>query len=166
MSSFRLNSFKLFVSISVIVIAAFSAQAQTITGTISGTVTDPNGGVIPGANVTLTYLQTGATRNAVTNEEGRFTFSAVQPGTYSVRIERDGFQALLRENTMLSPNENLALGDLALAAGNVSETVTVTSAGAVVETEGSNLSARLTSDQIALISTKGRDFTSLLRLIP
>ena len=166
MSSFRLNGFTLFVSISVIIIAVFSAEAQTITGTISGTVTDPNGGVIPGANVTLTYLQTGATRNAVTNEEGRFTFSAVQPGTYSVRIERDGFQALLRENTMLSPNENLALGDLALAAGNVSETVTVTSAGAVVETEGSNLSARLTSDQIALISTKGRDFTSLLRLIP
>jgi hypothetical protein len=166
MSSFRLNGFKLLVSISVIIIAAFSAEAQTITGTISGTVTDPNGGVIPGANVTLTYLQTGATRNAVTNEEGRFMFSAVQPGTYSVKIERQGFQSLLRENTVLAANENLALGELALTAGNVTETVTVTSAGATVETQSSDLTARLTSDQISLIATKGRDVTSLLRLLP
>lgn len=166
MSSFRLNGFTLFVSISVIIIAAFSAEAQTITGTISGTVTDPNGGVIPGANVTLTNVQVGNARSSVTNAEGRFTFPALQPGTYSVRIEHQGFQVLLRENTVLSANENLALGELALATGSVTETVTVTSAGATVELETSDLTARLTSDQIDLISTKGRDITSLLRLIP
>jgi len=66
----------------------------------------------------------------------------------------------------VSANEGLALGELKLQPGQVTETVTVTSEGAVVEKETSDLSARLTSDQINLISTKGRDVTSLLRLIP
>jgi len=148
------------------VIVAITASAQTTTGTISGTVTDPNGGVVPGATVTLVNDQIGNSRVVTTNEEGRFTFAAIQPGKYTVKIERQGFQRLLRENTILSANENLALGELALATGSVNETVTIVSAGAGVETESSDLTARLTSDQIALLSTKGRDITSLLRLIP
>ena len=67
---------------------------------------------------------------------------------------------------ILSANENLALGDLKLQPGQVSETVSVMSEGAIVERESSDLTARLTADQINLISTKGRDVTSLLRLLP
>ena len=67
---------------------------------------------------------------------------------------------------ILSANENLALGDLNLQPGQVSETVSVVSEGAVVERETSDLTARLTADQLNLISTKGRDVTSLLRLMP
>jgi hypothetical protein len=164
---FRTNSLSAkFLGFCFVLILAVVGIGQTITGTISGTIVDPNGNIVPSATVTLTFVQTGASRTATTNEEGRFTFSAVQPGVYRVKIEHQGFQSLLRENTVLAANENLALGELALATGSVSETVTVTSAGATVETESSNLSARLTSDQISLISTKGRDFTSLLRLIP
>jgi hypothetical protein len=166
MPSFNFIGIRLSLSISILCILAISSATQTITGTISGTVVDPNGGVIPGAKVTLTFLQTGAARNVSTNDEGRFSFAAAQPGRYTVMIEHTGFQKLLRENTVLSANENLALGELALATGNVNETVTVTSGGATVELETSDLTARLTSDQIDLISTKGRDITSLLRLIP
>ncbi len=67
---------------------------------------------------------------------------------------------------MLSANESLALGKLELSVGQVTEVVTVTAEGAIVEKASSDLTARLTSDQIALISTKGRDVTSLLRLLP
>src|SRR5439155_5910328 len=67
---------------------------------------------------------------------------------------------------ILSANETLALGELPLKTGQVTETVTVQSEGQIVEKESSDLQARLTSDQISLISTKGRDITSLLRLIP
>jgi hypothetical protein len=166
MSGFKLLITKVLFSLCIVVIFAAGGSGQSITGTISGTVTDPNGGVIPGASVTLTNKQVGNSRTVNTNDEGRFTFAAVQPGEYSVMIEHQGFQKLLRENTILSANENLALGELALATGSVTETVTVTSTGATVELETSDLTARLTSDQIDLISTKGRDITSLLRLIP
>ncbi|MGH9969509.1 MAG: carboxypeptidase regulatory-like domain-containing protein [Pyrinomonadaceae bacterium] len=143
-----------------------AAVAQTITGSISGTITDSSNRVVVGASVTLLSDQTGATRTSTTGEEGRFTFAALQPGIYSLKVEQNGFQTLDRKGVVLSANENLALGDLLLTPGQVTETVTVTSESAVVERESSDLTARLTSDQIDLISTKGRDITSLLRLIP
>src|SRR4051812_40162435 len=161
----RLTARFFFIVLISIMISTVST-AQTVTGSISGVVTDPNGGLLPGANITLISEQSGAVRNTVTNDEGRFLFSTLQPGPYTVKIEQQGFQTLQRTNTILSANETLALGELKLTAGNVSEVVTVQSSGATVETETSDLTARLTSDQIDLISTKGRDITSLLRLIP
>ena len=142
------------------------AAAQTVTGSVAGTVTDPSGGVVVNATVVLVNEQTGDRRNLNTNEDGRFHFAAVLPGVYTVRVEQQGFQTLERRNTVLSANESLALGELALTVGQVAEVVTTVASGAVVETESSDLTARLTSDQIEMISTKGRDITSLLRLIP
>src|SRR6266571_7490828 len=140
--------------------------AQTVTGTISGSVTDPNGAVVAGANVTLINDQTNDKRDQATNESGRFSFASLQPGNYTLRIEHQGFETLLRTKVVLSANEDLALGEIARKTGQVTETVTVQSEGQVVERESSDLQARLTADQISLISTKGRDITSLLRLIP
>src|SRR5262245_51693689 len=121
-----------FIGFCMMLVLATHSRSQTTTGTITGTVVDPNGGVVPSANVTLTSAQTGATRNLVTNEEGRFTFVAIQPGVYAVVVERSGFQKLLREKVVLSANENLALGELPLAIGNPNETVTITGTGATV----------------------------------
>ena len=143
-----------------------SALAQTITGSIAGTVTDSSNRLIVGATVTLLGEQTGSKRELTTGEDGRFAFAAVQPGIYTVKVEQSGFQTLERKGVILSANENLALGDLPLSAGQVTETVTVSSENAIVETQSSNLTARLTADQINLISTKGRDITSLLRVLP
>src|SRR5215212_2017317 len=143
-----------------------AAAAQSVTGNINGTVTDASGGVLVGATVTLVNEKTGERRNVNTNEDGRFTFAAVQPGVYTVRVEQQGFQTLERRNTTLSANESLALGELSLPVGLVTEVVTTVASGTVVETASSDLTARLTADQISLISTKGRDITSLLRLMP
>ncbi len=148
------------------IIISSPAFAQSVTGNISGSVTDPNGAVVAGASVTLVNDQTKDKRDQVTNDSGRFNFASVQPGVYTLRIEHAGFETLLRTKVVLSANEGLALGDIALKTGQVSETVTVQSEGQIVEKESSDLTARLTSDQISLISTKGRDITSLLRLIP
>lgn len=142
------------------------AVAQTITGTVSGIVTDSNGAAVPGATVTLVSDQKNESRTGSTNDSGRFSFAALQPGTYSLRIEQKGFQTLEQKSVVLTANESLALGELKLQPGQVAEMVTVTSVGPVVEKESSDLTARLTSDQLSLISTKGRDITSLLRLIP
>jgi len=145
---------------------ATATYAQTITGSISGAVMDSSGGMIPGATVTLISEKTGQSRGSTTNSEGRFNFAALQPGNYALKVERQGFQTLEQRGVILSANENLALGDLKLQPGQVSETVSVVSEGAIVERESSDLTARLTADQINLISTKGRDVTSLLRLLP
>src|SRR6266850_2233706 len=154
----------------LVIVAALTfnvaANGQSITGSVSGTVTDSSGGIIPGAAVTLSSDKTREIRTATTNSEGRFSFAALQPGEYSIKIERQGFQTLEQKGAVLSANESLALGELKLQPGQVTETVSVVSEGAIVERESSDLTARLTSDQISLISTKGRDITSLLRLIP
>lgn len=161
----RLRSTMLMLVISLVTVAV-NAKAQTITGSISGIVTDSTGSVVPMAAVMLANEKTGQTRNAATNDEGRFNFAALQPGSYFIKIERQGFQTVEQRNIILSANENLALRDLKLQPGQVSETVSITSEGAIVERESSDLTARLTADQINLIATKGRDVTSLLRLLP
>ncbi|PYS68437.1 MAG: hypothetical protein DMF69_20205, partial [Acidobacteria bacterium] len=142
------------------------ASGQTITGSISGSVTDGTGGVIPGASVMLTGEKTGQSRTATTDSDGRYSFAALQPGSFLVKVEKQGFQTYEQREVILSANEKLALPDIKLQPGQVSETVSVTTEGAVVERESSDLTARLTADQINLISTKGRDVTSLLRLLP
>ncbi|HET7288486.1 MAG TPA: carboxypeptidase-like regulatory domain-containing protein, partial [Pyrinomonadaceae bacterium] len=128
----RLQSTILVVLISMLAFA-MQAKSQTITGSISGTVTDATGGVIPSATVTLASDKTGQTRTAATNGEGRFNFAALQPGTYWLKIEQQGFQSFEQRNIILSANENLALGDLKLQPGQVTETVSIMSEGAIVE---------------------------------
>jgi carboxypeptidase family protein len=157
---------QIILSFATISILSMSGTGQTITGTISGVVADLNDRVVPNATVTLISNKTNQQRTAITNQDGRFNFVALQPGAYSLKIESPGFQILERRDNVLSANETLALGTLKLQPGQVTETVTVTSQGAVVEKESSDLTARLTADQINLISTKGRDITSLLRLLP
>jgi hypothetical protein len=166
MSSIKLRWSKLLSCLFCMMFLCGLAMAQSVTGTVSGTVVDASGKVIAGANVTLTNEQTASARVGVTNEEGDFTFAALQPGVYKIKIEHAGFRSYQRTSNILSANEVLALGKLTLEVGNLTEVVTTVAAGATVETESSDLTGRLTSDQIALISTKGRDITSLLRLVP
>jgi hypothetical protein len=149
-------------------LAGPAAYAQSIgsTGTISGTVVDEQGQVLPGATVTVTSESTQAARTTTTSESGTFRFPALQSGTYTVRVELSGFSALERRNTVLSPSGSVSLGNLALKVGQLTETVTVEAAGAKVEVENSDHSGILTANQLAHIQTKGRDVTALLKLIP
>lgn len=160
------HSSRIVLGLLVAMLLSTSVIAQSITGSVSGIVTDSNGAAIPGATVTLVGNQKNDTRNSSTSDSGRFNFAAVQPGVYTIKIEQRGFQTHEQKAVVLSANESLALGELKLQPGQVSEMVTVTSVGPIVEKESSDLTARLTSDQLSLISTKGRDITSLLRLIP
>lgn len=148
------------------VLTTVVAVAQTVTGTISGAVVDVAEHAIAGATVTLVNAKTGDTRTVSTDESGGFSVPALQPDVYTVKVEQKGFRILQRQNVVLTANENLALGRLVLVVGELTEVVTTVAEGAMVETTGSDLTGRLTSDQIELISTKGRDITSLLRLLP
>jgi hypothetical protein len=166
MSSMKSHWLPLLSSLCCAMLLCGLATAQTITGTISGVVVDASNNALVGATVTIINAKTGDTRTVTTNESGGFSVPALQPDVYTVKVEQKGFRALERRNNVLSANENLALGRLTLEIGQVTETVTTVAEGATVERESSDLTGRLTSDQISLISTKGRDITSLLRLLP
>ena len=84
---------------------SLSAVAQTITGSIAGTVTDSSNRVVVGATVTLLGEQSGSKRNLTTSEEGRFGFAAVQLGVYTLKVEQTGFQTLERKGVVLSQRE-------------------------------------------------------------
>ena len=153
------------VSLALLAALADGAAAQN-TGTITARIVDAGGAVVPGADVVLTDERTGAARTAVSDPGGEVQFVAMPPGAYTVRVSLQGFRTLERVGNVLTASGQLALGDLALALGNLSEVVTVESSGTKVETDNSDYSALLTSRQIEQIQTKGRDVMSLLRLLP
>jgi hypothetical protein len=166
MSSIKLHWSKLLQGLFCLLLASGMAAAQTVTGTISGTVVDASDSAIVGATVTIINAKTGDKRTVTTNESGGFSVPALQPDVYTIKVEQRGFRSLERQNTVLSANENLALGRITLDVGQVTEVVTTVAEGATVEKESSDLTGRLTSDQIELISTKGRSVASLLTLLP
>jgi len=165
-SSTRQNPRTLVCSLFCALLVVSAAMAQTILGSVAGTVTDATGAVMVGSSVTLIHDKTGDSRKSTTNDEGRFVFAAIQPGTYTIKVESQGFQTLEQKGVIVTANENLAMGRLSMVPGQVTETVTVTTGADRVETDSTDLTARLTASQIELISTKGRDITSLLRTVP
>ena len=143
-----------------------SLWAQSITGSIAGTVVDSSQTAVPGAAVTLTHLATGAERKATTNEIGRFVFGSLQRGVYDLRIEAAGFKRLDHRDINLTATENLALGNLALEVGALTEAVEVAAQGTPVQTESAERSGVLTSSQVETLAIRGRNVMSLLSLLP
>ncbi|MBL8233313.1 MAG: TonB-dependent receptor [Bryobacterales bacterium] len=147
-------------------LAAFSVNAQTVSGSIAGSVLDSSGNVIPGAAVKLISERTGEERNTTTNDTGDFLFPALQPGAYTIVVEHPGFRPLRKTGNMLSAAERLSAGTLSLQVGAVSESVTVEAQGVSVQTSSSENSALLSARQIEQISIRGRDVVSMLRILP
>jgi len=115
---------------SVIAIVALLAMGTSgfsqDTGSLHGTVTDPNGAVIAKAQVQLLEAKTGTEHNTETDASGVFTFTQVKPGTYSVVVTHDGFQRYQRDNVAVLVASPTAL-DVQLSLGNIKETITVES---------------------------------------
>src|SRR5260370_23924490 len=103
-----------------------SALGQGTTATLSGTVQDENGAVVPGANVMVINGGTGLKREATTNADGTFTVPLLQPSTYSVTVRRDGFAPVEIKNVVLNIGDRKAL-QIQLKAGDIKEAVTVQS---------------------------------------
>lgn len=141
-------------------------EGQTTTGTISGVVLDPAGSSIPEAKVTAVNEANSATRTATTNAAGVFDFFAMDPATYTVTIERAGFQTYRRTGEVLIANQRLALGEIHLTVGSMTETISVTAEAPALQTDSSENSAVLTDRQMAMMQARGRDVTDLLRLLP
>ena len=140
--------------------------AQTVSGTISGTVVDPTSLPVAGATVTLRNQDTGAQQNQNTGGTGGFVFTSLNPGRYSVTAEMKGFKQVQKENLNLTASERLSAGDLMLQVGEVTESVTVDAAGTPVQVDSGERSGLITSTQMGSLMARGRDFLSLLRIMP
>jgi hypothetical protein len=151
--------------LAILLSSAVFAQ-MTITGSISGTVVDPSGSAVPDAKVTLTSQNTKETREATTNQSGAFNLVAVQPDTYSMKVEHAGFKAFERTGIVVTANERVVIGQFILQVGAVSETVSISAKSVHVETDSAESSAEITTDQIGNLTARGRDVVSMLRTIP
>lgn len=150
--------------VAVGVLAAI-AYAQTGTGEITGSVTDSSGAVVAGATVALTNPATGVRRSTTSNSEGLFNFPALRPGTYTLRVEMQGFQAQVRGDIVLQVGQIPRI-DFALAVGNVTETVEVTGGAPVLETESTSVGTVIENKRIVELPLNGRNYLQLASLIP
>lgn len=137
-----------------------------ITGEISGTVLDVSGAVIPDATITVTNQATSAARTTASMANGEFVVTAVQPGTYSVKVQKTGFKTYERTDVAVTPNQRVALGSLQLQVGQATQTVEVTAKQEAVNTEDADTTVSLSSIQVTDLGVKGRDVMQLLRVLP
>src|SRR3954466_13494666 len=138
---------------------------QSTTATVRGTVEDPSGGILPGANVTMTNTGTRAVQTTVTDERGQYLFSGLFPGTYDLKVELSGFKTYEQKAVPISPNDTRGI-DVRLDVGQQTETVTVTAQSEVIQTETGAREGVLTQKQIDNLSVMGRSSLELLRILP
>jgi outer membrane receptor protein involved in Fe transport len=136
---------------------------QSTTATILGAVKDQSGAVVASATVTAKSLETGLTRAATTDQEGRYRIGELAPGSYEVQAERQGFSTQVHNNITLFIGREAAL-DFSLAVGNVNERVVVTSQAALVETTSPTLSGLVNNRTIQELPLNGRDVFQLTTL--
>ncbi len=140
--------------------------AQGLTGQVSGRIQDPADRVIAGAEVLLTSNVTGRILTTSTNADGEFLFAEVLPGSFDLHVEFPGFKTFEQRQSMLSSGEHLVLTPITLELGSVSETVLVEANLAPIETQSSDRSGLVDTQQLQQLSLKGRDYLGLLKLLP
>jgi hypothetical protein len=141
-----------------------TVTGQSATATLSGSVVDQNGAVIPGAIVTLENTANGLNRKATTNSEGNFTFPLLAPGTFTVRVENQGFAPVEVQNVVLNVGDNKSL-QILLKAGNISEMIRIT-ADAPLINQSPAVGTVVDRKFVENLPLNGRTLQSLLTLSP
>lgn len=142
------------------------ALAQRDLGTITGSVTDPTGAMVPGAAITITEDATGQSYKIRSTETGDYTRPALKPGIYTVTAEAPGFRRIAQKNVLVTGGERTGV-PLALAVGDLTESVIVTAEAPLLQSESTRLGASLSANTVATMPLGGqRLFTYLARLSP
>jgi hypothetical protein len=137
------------------------AAAQTTSGSITGSVTDPNQAAIASATIKIKEESKSFSLSATTDSQGRFVFPQVPPGTYKLLVEAGGFKKLERTGILLVANDKLTLGDLVLQVGGASETVTVTAEATLLQAESAERSYAVQGEVVRNVAVNGRNFAAL-----
>ena len=141
------------------------ARAQFDSATVLGFISDQSGAAMPGVTITLTNPATGIATTAVTDERGQYQFLNVRPGTYSLRSELQGFTTAVASNVTVTVNARQRV-DLTMAVGGLGETVEVTGAARLLESESSDRGTVITREQIVNLPLNGRAYADLALLSP
>ena len=141
-------------------------NAQVLYGSLVGTVNDPSGAAVPNAQVTATNKATGIQRQTTTNDAGGYTFAAVTPGDYEVKITKEGFRTGT-DTTVGVTSNNTTRVDMALQVGSVNEAINVEAQAATLQTDTANVRSEVQSrDLVNLPVPVGRNYQNLLVTIP
>ncbi|HZO05767.1 MAG TPA: carboxypeptidase regulatory-like domain-containing protein [Solirubrobacterales bacterium] len=140
------------------------APAQTH-GEITGVITDASGATVPDVKVTVTNLATGAARLAQTNDAGVYSFPALFPGSYSLRVEKSGFRAIKQDGVELQVQQT-ARHDFTLEVGDVEQTVDVSGGATLLTTESTTVGTVIENKRIVDLPLNGRNFLQLVATAP
>ena len=159
-------SFQVFVRLFALVATCTAAWAQSsYTASVRGSVTDPSGSAIPAAHVTLLEAERNLPRSANTDEAGRYFFTALPPGNYSLSVEAAGFKKYSLRNISLTVQQQATL-DIPLAVGELSATVEVTSQAALLNTTIATLGQVIENKYMMSLPNIGRNPLQYLTLTP
>ena len=157
------------VRIVVIVLSAVLLAADIVlaqggsTAQISGTVKDESGGVLPGADVTATQTETGVTRTVITDADGAYVLSNLPLGPYRLEVKLSGFRTYSRTGIVLQVNAQPVI-DVAMALGDLNETVSVVGAAPLVETRSPTLGQVIENERILELPLNGRNSADLIQI--
>lgn len=143
---------------------ADGVAAQT-GGTLQGSVVDDQGLALPGATVTLTNIETGWTRTAVTDAEGWYRAAALPPGIYEIKADLSGFATAMRSRVPLTLGQELTV-NMSLKVATLAETITVTGQTPLIETTSHTLGTTVSREQLDALPVPGRTFTALAQTAP
>jgi hypothetical protein len=149
-----------------VVLFAAPVSAQSVTGTITGTVKDSSNLPVSGATVTLTQLATGSERQTLTDVRGDFVFSSLAPAEYRINAAAAGFKRYDRTGVNLTAAETLRVNDLILEVGAATESVTVVAQGATVQAGSAERAGIVNTKQLDSLLIRGRNFMSILQTLP
>jgi hypothetical protein len=149
----------------VLLAAVPAARAQTVSGTILGSVTDPSGAVISNAKVTLVNEGTGLTRTVTTDTNGEYVAPSLPTGRYTVISEITGFKTLTMSNVEVGVDQRVRI-DLKLEVGAMTESVSITAETPLLQTSSSELGTTVGDEQIEALPLNGRNFVNLTRTVP
>src|SRR6186713_893234 len=156
----------LFVTIAVLGVPP-PAAAQLTTGTLSGTLKDPQGLVIPGATVTLTSEARGTQLPpSFSNATGDFVFVNVPPDTYTIQVSMQGFKTMKRSGISLSAGDRVGIGILTIDVGGLTESVTVQAESPLVQTQSGERSFAVSTKSVESLPISNRSFVQLAALAP
>src|SRR5262245_15355569 len=157
--------FGFFAGLFVFLAVASPGFAQGGRAEINGTITDQGKAVLPGVNVTAVNEANGLERVVVSGPEGRYIFPTLNPGTYTVKAELSGFQALTRSGLVVAVGQELTV-NLTLQIAGVAETLTVTAETPLVEATSSRIGTNVSSSEIDGLPSANRSQFSLMQTIP
>jgi hypothetical protein len=149
----------------VVLLFCSLVSAQINTGRILGTVTDQSGGVVAGAMVAVTNVDTNVARNLVTDASGEYLAPNLNAGKYSVKVSSPGFQTFAAQNIELEVGKDARV-DAQLTPGQVTQTIQVTESTLQLDTTSATVTGSLNTAAITDIPLNGRNYTNLLQLRP